>query len=167
VLLDKVFGESEEAPAKWFTWKEGKDEDGKVAEKLELQIAPIPPSDRSRIRARHLGKKRRMLLTDRGLAQEQDIEAQQAARREMVAFCLRDSRGFTFPAGPALAEKLASLGLAPDEEGHFTLDGKWTAAVKDTMLRSYIGDSLGTFVDETVTKMLGEDEEEEEEARGN
>lgn len=163
MLLGKAYGEAEEAPGQWFVWKE------EGEEKIELQIRPISPADRRRIRSKHLGKKRRMLLANRGVEQEIDSDAQNKARVEMAAYCLQDTRGFTFPPAERLAERLTKLlGHEVPVEKPLTLDGRWSEQVKETMLNSYpIGGQLLDFIDETVTKLLGEEEQEEEQASGN
>jgi hypothetical protein len=162
MLLGKVYGETEEAPGEWFVWKQ------EGAEKIELLIRPLPPADRQRIRSKHLGKKRKLRIALKGVEQDLDTAAQDEAQREMAAFCLLDSRGFEFEPGPGLAARLSTLLGAEVKAGEpVSLDGRWSDAVKHLMLRSYVGANLQAFIDETVTKLLGEAEEEEAQASGN
>jgi hypothetical protein len=159
-LLKTIYGEAEADPGTWFVWRQ------EGEEKIEFLVRHIPPAERRRIQTKHLGKKRKLRIGDRGVEQDYEPTAQEEATREMVSYCLLDSRGFTAPVGPQLAASLSeALGEKVGQE--VTLDGRWSAGVKDAILRSGIGAELMAWVDEKATELVAQARAEEKEASGN
>lgn len=161
MLLKTIYGEAEADPGTWFTWQEDKE----TREKVEFLVRHLPPSERKRINLKHFGKKRRLRFGEH-VEQELDPVANAEATREMAAYCLLDSRGFTFLAGPQLAERLSVL-LSEKVGPQVTLDGRWSDQVKDEMLRSAAGGEIMAFIDKKATEIIEQKETEEEEASGN
>ena len=158
-MLKTIYAESETDPGQWFVWKkEGEEE-------ISFQVRHLPPAERKRINLKHLGKKRRLSIGNR-VEQEYEVNAQAEATREMAAYCLMDSKGFTFPPGPMLAERLSEA-LSEKVGATVTLDGRWTEDVKDLMLRSGFGAELQAFIDEKASEILQQKNAEEQEASGN
>jgi len=158
-LLKTIYAESETDPGQWFVWKQ------EGEETIEFKVRHLPPAERKRINLKHLGKKRRLSLGNR-VEQEYEVNAQAEATREMAAYCLMDSKGFTFPAGPMLAERLTEA-LGEKVGASVTLDGHWSEDVKDLMLRSGFGAELQAFIDEKAAEILQQKKDEEGEASGN
>ena len=160
-LLKTIHAEEESDPGHWFTWKE------EGGEKIEFKIRHLPPAERRRINLKHLGRKRTFRIGHQGNTEQQyEPSAQAEATREMATYCLVDSRGFTFPAAPVLAGRLAGL-LGEPVEGDVTLDGRWTDAIKDLMLRSDFGPELEGFVDRKADELVKQITAEAEETAGN
>jgi hypothetical protein len=159
-LLKTIYGETEADPGTWFTWRQ------EGEEKIDLLVRHIPPAERRRINLKHLGKRRKIRLGSAGIEQDYEPTAQEEATREMAAYCLLDSRGFVAPVGPELAATLGGI-LGEKIVGEVTLDGRWSAGVKDAMLRSGVGAELMAWIDERATELVAQEREEEQEASGN
>jgi hypothetical protein len=160
-LLKTIYGEAEADPGTWFVWRQ------EGEEKIEFLVRHIPPAERRRIHTKHLGRKMKLRIGGGNFSElDHDRYAQEDATREMVSYCLLDSRGFTAPVGPQLAASLSeALGEKVGQE--VTLDGRWSAGVKDAILRSGIGAELMAWVDEKATELVAQARAEEKEASGN
>lgn len=157
----KFFAATDTDPGEWFVWRE------EGADKLEVRVRRLPPAEERRIDLKHFGKKRQITYSKKGAQQDLDLEAQDKANREKAAYCMVDTRGFDLEvAGDEAAAKLGALLGEKAAVGQvIRFDGKWTDAVKETIFAGLpdLVDWIGT----TAKKLMGRDEEEEQEASGN
>jgi len=157
----KFFAATDTDPGEWFVWRE------EGADKLEVRVRRLPPAEERRIDLKHFGKKRQITYSKKGAQQDLDLDAQDKANREKAAYCMVDSRGFDLEvAGPEAATNLGGILGGTFKVGEVVrFDGKWTDALKETIFAGLpdLVDWLGT----TAKKLMGRDDEEEQEASGN
>lgn len=157
----KFFADTDTDPGEWFTWLEEGDE------KVEIRVRRTPPGWERSVEFKHFGRKRRVIFAKGGARQDLDIQKQEQVNREKASYCMVDTKGFELEvAGSGAAEQLSRLLSEAVATGAVVkLDGRWTDDIKYAVFDVF-PDLVG-WIGDKAAGLMGRDQEEDEEARGN